>query len=567
MIKKLRFKNLTIGWKYGLILILIFLLFGIATTVVTNQVNNIGDNVDALERRGDRAIKITEMGSLTRSKSIRVNSYVMEQNQSYVDEYKARQEEFNTLEADVRSKMDSERELELFNQIVALDKELNDLFLEEIIPAAEAGENTDSLNDRAGELRSETVDLLQELRNIVNEQRSQAIDTTKESQELALIILIISMAASIIIGGILVILVSRVISRNLNRVVEVSNQIADGNLSVENVNYDGKDEIGSLTSAINKMSDNLRTIIRSVSDVSETVSSQSEELTQSAGEVKAGTQQIAATMQELATGAETQANNASDLTLTMKSFVAKVSDANRNGGEIFESSNMILGMTEDGSKLMMNSIQQMAKIDQIVKGSVEKVKGLDSQSQEISKLVSVIKDVAEQTNLLALNAAIEAARAGEHGKGFAVVADEVRKLAEQVADSVKDITEIVGSIQNESSTVVVALEDGYKEVEEGTNQIKTTGDTFNSINSSVEGMVSSIKSVTTSLSEISTSSQEMNTSIEEVASISEESAAGVEQTSASAQQASSSMEEISASSDELSKLADKLNGLVRQFTL
>src|SRR5690606_30819113 len=104
--------------------------------------------------------------------------------------------------------------------------------------------------------------------------------------------------------------------------------------------------------------------------------------------------------------------------------------------------------------------------DQIVQDAVRKVEGLDEQTQQISKLVSVIQDVAEQTNLLALNASIEAARAGEHGRGFAVVADEVRKLAEQVSASIADITGIVTNIQSESNTVSKSLQEGYKEVEQ-----------------------------------------------------------------------------------------------------
>ncbi|QDP38785.1 methyl-accepting chemotaxis protein [Radiobacillus deserti] len=567
MLKKLRFKNLTIGWKYGLILSIVFILFGISTFIVTNLVGNIGDNVEALERRGDRAIKITEMGSLTRSKSIRVMEYSINQRESIIEEYKIRQENFNKLEADVRSKMDSQEELKLFDQIVENDKALNDLFLEKIVPTINAGENVDSLILDASNLRSATVEILAELREVVNEQRETAITNTKNSQELTFVILIVSMVASVILGAIFIILVSRVISKNLKEVVSVSNKIADGDLTVEPITYDGKDEIGTLARSINTMSDSLRKVIHSVAEVSETVSSQSEELTQSATEVKSGTEQIAVTMQELASGSETQANSASDLSSTMGEFVTQVVEANNNGEKVQDASNNVLVLTDEGSSLMENSIQQMTTIDQIVKDSVIKVKGLDTQSQEISKLVSVIQDVAEQTNLLALNAAIEAARAGEHGKGFAVVADEVRKLAEQVSESVTDITEIVRNIQSESTFVTEALESGYREVEKGTDQVKTTGNTFNQISTAVKGMVSNINTITNNLSTISAGSQEMNATIEEIASISEESAAGVEQTAASAQQASSSMEDVSLSSEQLAKLAEELNSLIRQFKI
>ena len=216
---------------------------------------------------------------------------------------------------------------------------------------------------------------------------------------------------------------------------------------------------------------------------------------------------------------------------------------------------------------MESSNKQMAKIDQIVQDAVQKVQGLDVKSQEISKLVSVIQEIADQTNLLALNAAIEAARAGEHGRGFAVVADEVRKLAEQVSTSVADITDIVAGIQYETSLVTESLQVGYNEVKQGTTQIKTTQETFASISSAVTEMVNNIKTVSENLSSIASNSEKMNESISEIAAISEETAAGVEQTSASSQQISSSMEEVTNSSDDLAKLAEKLNGLVHRFKI
>src|SRR5699024_2924306 len=195
----------------------------------------------------------------------------------------------------------------------------------------------------------------------------------------------------------------------------------------------------------------------------------------------------------------------------------------------------------------------------------ENMQVLDEQAQEISKLIAVIRDIADQTNLLALNAAIEAARAGEHGSGFAVVADEVRKLAEQVALSVNDITGIVTNIQTESTVVADSLESGYKEVENGSAQIETTGKTFDEIRSFVTGMVDNIQTVSGNLSGIVSNSHQMSSSIADIASVSEEAAAGVEQTAASAEESSTSMEEMAGRTSELSRLADELHELLGQF--
>jgi methyl-accepting chemotaxis protein len=251
----------------------------------------------------------------------------------------------------------------------------------------------------------------------------------------------------------------------------------------------------------------------------------------------------------------------------MESFVSKVIEASDNGDFIQQSSGSVLHMTTEGIEMMDSSTKQMAIIDSIVHEAVGKVEGLDKHAQEISAIVSVIQDIAGQTNLLALNAAIEAARAGEHGKGFAVVADEVRKLAEQSASSVTTITEIVGRIQNESTLVSTSLQSGYKEVEAGTLQIKTTGETFGQISSAVSEMVQRIQIVTENLAVISLNGQEMNGSIEDIAAISEESAAGVEETSASSQEASGAMEELAMSAEDLSSLAEDLNKRIQQFKL
>ncbi|MED4452435.1 methyl-accepting chemotaxis protein [Metabacillus fastidiosus] len=415
-----------------------------------------------------------------------------------------------------------------------------------------------------------TRDLLADFENIVKE-REEKINKKGDNivaDGKSLLNITLFIAVFVTISGIVTALItSRIIAHPIVGVMERMKQIAGGNLSNKPLEAKGQDEIRALVDATNQMNENTRVLLNQVTVVSDQVKNQSEELMQSANEVKTGADQVAITMEEMASGSETQAHRVSDLAANMTEFTMKVNEANEYGEIVQQASQEIAGMSSKGSQLMQSSTMQMEKIDYIVKDAVAKVEGLDSKSQEITKLVSVIRDISDQTNLLALNAAIEAARAGEHGKGFAVVADEVRKLAEQVSHSVTDITIIVNNIQAESTSVSQSLQEGYKQVEEGSKQIQITGETFHGIGEALTHMISNIENISSHLQNILADSQSMNLSIEEVAAISQQSAAGIEETAASSEQASSSMEEVAKSSSELAILAERLNELMQQFKL
>lgn len=386
------------------------------------------------------------------------------------------------------------------------------------------------------------------------------------ADEILTLILVIA-AVTTIIGILIIWVFSNKLSTPIENVTERMGNLADGDLSGQPLQIQANDETGKLADAMNQLQNKLSTMINNISKSSKVITNHSEKLTDSAQEVMLGSEQVATTMGELASGSERQADNTNKLSAAMNVFVNKLQETNEYGKLIGQSSHEVISMTNNGSQLMETSTRQMEKINQIVRDTVLKVNDLTTQAQEISQLVIIIRDVSDQTNLLSLNAAIEAARAGEHGKGFAVVANEVRKLAEQVADSVTDITEIVTNIQNEFHNVTESLQSGYREVEEGTNQIYLTKETFNQISSLVSDMVNRINTISTNLTEVAENSQSMNGSIQEIAAISEESAAGIEQTSASSQQTNSSMEEIVVSSERLASLAEELNELIHTFKL
>jgi len=391
-------------------------------------------------------------------------------------------------------------------------------------------------------------------------------DFNKPAESILKLTLVV-IGVAIIIGIFVIWQYASSMAKPINRVVQAMERFAEGDLTQESMSIRSKDEIGKLANAMNQMQAKLKDMIHNIAQASDLINTSSKELSQSANEVNMGAEQVAITMNELASGAEGQAHHSNELTSLMERFTADLRETNQHGEHIHQSSVEVLGLTNEGSQLMTSSNSQMSKIDGIVQNAVEKVKNLDAQAQEISKLVVVIKDIADQTNLLALNAAIEAARAGEHGKGFAVVADEVRKLAEQVAFSVNDITSIVTNIQQDFDVVTSSLEDGYQEVKEGTNQIKATSETFTTISHSINDVVESVQLISSNLSKVTEDGQKMNSAIQEIAAVAEESAAGVEQTTATTEQTSSSMEVMAGKSAQLSTLALELKTLIAQFKL
>lgn len=568
-VRNTKFRDIRIGWKYGITLAIVIILFIGSSAFVSKSIMGIGKEIKELDSKSDIAMNIAEMGSLTRNMSVYIVSYYQEQDPNLIEVFKENQVEYNNLASNVRLIINSKEQEELFQQITSDNQELYRIFTNYLVNALKSGNtrSAESYLEQTSEIREKTIELLDQLVATVDTDRKNAIDHAIDSQKQTIVIQIIFLSITIISGVILVIMISRIISRNLKKVVQVSNRIAEGDLSVTELDYVGNDEIGQLSSSINRMNLYLKNIIQQVSSVSKTVTAQSEELMQAANEVRTGAEQVASTMQELAAGSEKQADGASELAHTMQNFSTKVQEANENGDRIQRSSESVLDLASQGSSLMQKSGSQMNRIDNIVKEAVSKVRGLDENSKAIGQLVEVIYDIADQTNLLALNAAIEAARAGEHGKGFAVVADEVRRLSEQVATSVSDITEIVKKIQKETTEVTEALETGYQEVQQGTTQITHTNVTFNEINKAITDMVDSVRIVKQNLIDIADTTKVMGTSVEEIAAISEESAAGIEQTSASTQQTSSSMEEMTRSSEDLAKLADELNSLVGQFKM
>ncbi|MBI9050224.1 MAG: HAMP domain-containing protein [Anaerolineaceae bacterium] len=400
---------------------------------------------------------------------------------------------------------------------------------------------------------------------------------------------------------------------------EVANQIADGKLGIS---VDAKSEMDVLGLAFHNMIDQLNIVIHQVSDNASDLLDSSQLLASSSDQAGRATNQIATTIQQVAQGTAQQSesltqtamsvsqmnqiidgvvkgvenqsraiNNVADITGQLSTMIQQVSLNAKTGADGSVEATQV---AQEGSQTVKETMQGMQTIHLKVSQSAQKVHDMRTHSQQIGVIVETIDDIASQTNLLALNAAIEAARAGEQGKGFAVVADEVRKLAERASSSAKEIGTLVNDMQQTISSAVEAMNQGSEEVERGVNQANQAGQALDQIMTSVEkvnqqvleistaavkmdAMSSDLVSATDAVSEVveentaamqqmSTGAEEVDRSVDTIASISEENNASVEEISASTEEMTAQVEEVTAAAQSLAEMASSLENVVSQFS-
>ncbi|NMB11819.1 MAG: methyl-accepting chemotaxis protein, partial [Firmicutes bacterium] len=326
----------------------------------------------------------------------------------------------------------------------------------------------------------------------------------------------------VILGGIVAYMIAKYVARPIVRLRDLAEQVATGDLTVK-ADARSEDELGQLSRAFDSMVGDLRNMVQRVGQSAGMISASSHELSASTQETGASIEEVAATTNEFASAVETMRTEAQEMS---------------------SSANEISTMALAGGKSVEEAMMKMQGLQRSIEGLVQVIGSLDDRSQEIGRIVDVITDIADQTNLLALNAAIEAARAGEHGRGFAVVADEVRKLAEQSAEATSEITALIGEIRKETDGAVVGMNKGAQEVGDTFAVVDESNKLLGRILEAVQGIVRQIQDVAEGIEHIGTGSQQMAAATEEQ---------------------SASIEQVASAAHELNNMAEELNELIARF--
>ncbi len=376
--------------------------------------------------------------------------------------------------------------------------------------------------------------------------------------------MIISMVLSILYVVIGFIGVRKYITAPIEKIKTAVQRAEAGELNFS-VDYDSKDEFGILSSSLNRMIAQLRDLIGQVKQSSEHMVAFSTELTASTEQTNSASEHIATVTLDIASGSEHQVRTIIETEDIVTQMVQDVQTIENNSTSVSEAAIHAEQISVDGNEIIKNAVQQMDKIQTSIDNLNNVIFGLGDRSSEIGQIVEVITSIAEQTNLLALNAAIEAARAGENGKGFAVVSEEVRKLAEESSLSAQRISVLIDGIQTETNRAVESMQFTTNEVVIGMNSVNTAGEAFKKIQHATKQVSVQVQGISTSVEHMAIEMNNMTDSMKQINGIAQSSAEGTQNISAATEEQLASMEEITASTFTLSKMAEELQNKTNMF--
>ncbi|MBS3975321.1 MAG: HAMP domain-containing protein [Syntrophomonadaceae bacterium] len=552
------FRHWSIRYKLLASFLIIILVFAAAVLISYLQIAAIFGKVKEMEQANASLIKVHKINDAGRDLYIHVADIIIGGTEADIDKYNQTSRQLNELTAELKTDLANTREVQLLEAIAKQQIRMESGF-KGVVAAWR-------LRDQEG-MRRWNIEMTTVRNNIINltsqlTQEIQAIQANAARDLQRHLDHIVQQMMIAILAALVLAIATALVSGHFMRtpvakLAAYSRQIAAGNLIGEPLYHKDKDEIGQLVQAFNEMRNSLRGLIHSGIETSQQVAAASQELAASAGQMEEAAGQVAESVQEIARGAQEQAVNAQSVAQATERLLQKVRAVHAGSEEMNAGADTVYKVTVAGNETIRAAETQMSAISNQVSSISVLVENLGRRTRDVEEIVELITGVADQTNLLALNAAIEAARAGEHGRGFAVVAEEVRKLAEQSAQAAGRIIDTIKEIRIETAKAMQAMQEGTKEVEQGSELLRKTSGAFAQIRESMGHLGEGAQKLVGLAREMELTSHEVGGQVQNIAAVTEEATAGTEEVSAAVEEQRQLVKEIAASAAKLSEMAEE----------
>ena len=400
----------------------------------------------------------------------------------------------------------------------------------------------------------------------VGEQSAQTWDRSQEAVHGIVRNIFITVAVMIVILIVVSSIIMRAITTPLYKMIELFHHLRDGDFRESDlIDPNRGDEFGKMSVAIRDMRQTISKLLQKTSNSSERLASSSHELTASAHQSARASEQVSQSVTVSAGSVVEQQQSVGESLDAINASMKSIDNLGKTADTVSSHATKANNEATEGGSAVNMAVEQIISVEKIVNDSAATVDKLGKRSQEIGQIVEAISGIAEQTNLLALNAAIEAARAGEHGRGFAVVSEEVRKLAEESQEAAQKIATLIGDIQAETTNAVESMQKGNAAVRAGTQSVEKLRDTFEDIRGATDNVAVEAKNMVRELDAIAKATMKIRDNSQAISDKSGGVSRDMENVSAASQEQSASAEEIASASDELSRLAQDLQDSLKMF--